>query len=78
MENITLVISVKTGVANEIINDLSSRWGYSNISGLTKAQFVRKRIAQYIKAELIEYRVGEASSTASAQEISEVEALQIT
>lgn len=78
METITLTVQVKTGTANEIINDLSTRWGYDSSSGLTKAQFVRQKIAQYIKAELLAHRSGEASASASTAKVTEVEALQIT
>ena len=59
-----ITITLPTDQAIRVRDVLAAKWGWSVNTGLTKAEFVRKRIVRLIKEAVLDYEAEMASQTA--------------
>lgn len=51
-----ITITIPDNVVNEVLNAFADKYGWTNEMGITKANFARKKVADYIKATFIEHK----------------------
>jgi hypothetical protein len=60
----TFPITYPDAQGTRILNALTARWGWSENSGLTKAEFLHQHIQQWLRSEVLEQEGREARDTA--------------
>lgn len=51
-----IAITIPDNVVNEVLDSFADKYGWKAEMGITKANFARKKVADYIKATYIEYK----------------------
>lgn len=78
MDTLQITFNIATGKKAEAIDDLCAAWGYNPAKDGTKAAFVQRNLANYIKDTIRSYRTGTAYGTARATTSANVDALTIS
>lgn len=69
---------ISLDVPNVIGDAIAARFGYDSQVDGTKAQFMKKRVAQWLKEQAREHVVNTAASTAAHTAADSVNSLEIT
>ena len=51
-----IAITIPDNVVNGVLDAFADKYGWTNEMGITKANFARKKVADYIKATYIEHK----------------------
>jgi hypothetical protein len=51
-----ITITIPDNVVSEVLDAFADKYGWTPEMGITKANFARKKVADYIKATYIEYK----------------------
>jgi len=69
MATLTITWTVATAqIATDIINDFAASQGYTGLVGAvpeTKQEFIKRRVGEYVKNTVRDYRIKQAADSAS-------------
>lgn len=51
-----ITITIPDNVLSDVLNAFADKYGWTSEMGITKANFARKKVADYIKATYVEYK----------------------
>lgn len=73
-----IIIDIPTAAVSRIQDAFATEYGWTSESGLTKTQFAKSQIIEYVKQVTRNYEANIAASTARQSKESEINAINIT
>lgn len=77
MANLNLTLTIPDDKAAEILNDFCEYHGWTSKSQLTKTQFAKARIAEFVKESVKALRANREAKLARQTQIEEVDKIDI-